>query len=110
LFRRVIELNPRDFSANFEVAFLFEQNDPKQALIYYEAGISIMREELQGDGRFVEDWASSFEDPAAHLELAREMIPPELLSNTGVLLMEVERHEEAEVFLEEALKNTEKLL
>ena len=52
-----------------------------------------MREELQGDGRFVEDWASSFEDPAAHLELAREMIPPELLSNTGVLLMEVERHE-----------------
>ena len=69
-----------------------------------------MREELQGDGRFVEGWASSFEDPGSNLELARTMIPPELLSNTGVLLMEAERHEEAEAFLEEALKNTEKLL
>ena len=55
LFRRVIELNPRDFDANFEVAMLFEQHDPKQALIYYEAGIKIMKEELQKErsSRFV---------------------------------------------------------
>ena len=29
LFRRVLELNPQDYDANFEIASLFEQADPK---------------------------------------------------------------------------------
>ena len=49
LFRRVLELNPKDFDANFEIAALFEQTEPLQALIYYEAGINIMREEIGCD-------------------------------------------------------------
>lgn len=36
LFRHVLELNPEDYDANFEIAGLFEQTEPKRALLYYE--------------------------------------------------------------------------
>jgi hypothetical protein len=36
LFRHVCELNPHDYDANFEIAALFEQTEPKRALAYYE--------------------------------------------------------------------------
>ena len=52
LFRRVLELNPQDYDANFEIASLFEQIDPKQALIYYEAGVKVMRDNLKAERPF----------------------------------------------------------
>lgn len=111
-FKRVIELNPRDFDANFEIAQLFEQTDPKQALIYYEDGIKIMKEEIESEkpDRFLNQWNSSCEDPSKHLDTARKMVPPELLNNVGVLMMETDRHSEAELSLHEALKNVDKML
>lgn len=107
-----MELNPKDFDANFEVAMLFEQNDPKQALIYYEAGIKIMKEELAKDhpSHFLTPWFSSCEDPNAHLDVARKMVPPELLNNTAVLLMEADRFSEALSHLEEAKANCAKMM
>ena len=68
LFRRVLELNPQDFDANFEIASLFEQIDPKQALIYYEAGVRVMRDNLKAERpfKFLQRWPSSFADPIAH--------------------------------------------
>ena len=36
LFKHVLELNPQDYDANFEIATLFEQIEPKRALPYYE--------------------------------------------------------------------------
>ena len=68
LFRRVLELNPQDFDANFEIASLFEQIDPKQALIYYEAGVKVMRDNLKAERpfKFLQRWPSSFADPTAH--------------------------------------------
>jgi len=42
--------------------------------------------------------------------LAKKMVPPELLNNTGVLMMEADRFTEAEKHLKEARSNTEKLL
>ena len=38
------------------------------------------------------------------------MVPPELLNNLAVLMMEVDRHEESRVLLEEALRNCNTLL
>jgi hypothetical protein len=107
-----LELNPKDFDANFEVAMLFEQNDPKQALIYYEAGIKIMKEELAKEhtSHFLTPWFSSCEDPNAHLEVARKMVPPELLNNTAVLLMEADRFDEALLHLEEARENCNRMM
>jgi tetratricopeptide (TPR) repeat protein len=112
LFRRVLELNPKDFDANFEIAALFEQTEPLQALIYYDAGINIMREEIGCDksNRFIEEWPSSFSDPTSHLELSKSMIPPELLNNLAVLLMQANKNGEAKATLEEALKNCDTLL
>jgi len=47
LFKHVCELNPLDYDANFEIASLFEESEPRRALIYYEHGVKIMREHLQ---------------------------------------------------------------
>lgn len=71
-----------------------------------------MKEEIESDkpNKFLTPWNSSCEDPSSHLEDARKMVPPELLNNTGVLMMETGRHEEAEVTLHEALKNVEKMI
>jgi hypothetical protein len=53
-----------------------------------------MKEELAKEqpSSFLTPWFSSCEDPNSHLELARTMVPPELLNNTAVLLMEAERY------------------
>ena len=86
----MLELNPKDFDANFEIAALYQESEPLQALIYYEAGIKIMRDEISAEKRskFMSFWPSSFTDPKAHIELCQSMIPPELLNNLAVLLME----------------------
>ena len=38
------------------------------------------------------------------------MVPPELLNNTAVLLLELGRFAEARVYLDEALENCQKLI
>jgi hypothetical protein len=38
----VIELNPKDYEANLEIANLFEQSEPKHALVYYENALRIL--------------------------------------------------------------------
>jgi hypothetical protein len=57
-----------------------------------------MKEEIESDkmSKFATPWNSSCEDASKHLDTARKMVPPELLNNTGVLMMETGRHTEAE--------------
>mgnify|MGYP006101763277 FL=1 len=71
-----------------------------------------MKEEIESEkpSKFLNPWNSSCEDPTKHLNTARKMVPPELLNNTGVLMMETDRHQEAEINLQEALKNVEKMI
>ena len=45
--KRVIELNPNDYETNIEIAQLFEQNEPKHALVYYETALKIMSSEIE---------------------------------------------------------------
>lgn len=56
LFTKVIERNPKDFDAHFEIAVLFEVNDPKLALQHYKQGIQIIREQISSEekSKFVE--------------------------------------------------------
>jgi hypothetical protein len=42
--------------------------------------------------------------------MAQGMVPPELLNNTAVLLLEIGKIAEAKVYLDEALDNCSKLL
>ena len=42
LFKRVLELNPKDHEACFEVAALLENSEHKNALVYYEQGVKVM--------------------------------------------------------------------
>ena len=39
LYKRVIELNPKDHQASFDVAQMFDQVEPPLALVYYEQGL-----------------------------------------------------------------------
>ena len=128
LFRHVIELNPQDYDACFEIAALFEQTEPKRALVYYEQGVNIMREflaekkaaeegvksdqpsHITAPFKFMQKWPSSFETSDAHQDLCQSMIPPELLNNLGVLMMQENRDAEAMKNFDEALTNCEKLL
>ena len=64
LFKRVIELNPKDFEANIEIGQVFDQTDPKAAIIYYENALKI-------------------------LNSTNEVVPPELLVNVGTLRLEI---------------------
>ncbi len=43
LFKRVIELNPKDFEANIEIAQIYDQNDPKLSLLYYENALKLLQ-------------------------------------------------------------------
>lgn len=47
LFKRVLELNPKDYEANIEIAQMFEQNEPKHALVYYENALKIMNNDIE---------------------------------------------------------------
>jgi hypothetical protein len=62
----VLELNPKDYDSNFEIAALFERSDSSQALVYYETGIKIIRDEMKTNkkSKFLHPWASSFTDPS----------------------------------------------
>lgn len=106
LFKRVLELNPADYDACFEVAALYEQAEPATALPFYERGIQVMKQQINtravDRSPFVDAWQSSFAEATALPELAASMVPPELLNNVAVLLLEVKRPVEAEVYLREA--------
>lgn len=64
----VIELNPKDFDAHFEIAALFEQTDTKLAMTHYQQGIDIIREQINAETKckYVQQWQSSYIDPQAH--------------------------------------------
>lgn len=81
-------------------------------MIYYEAGIKVIRAELAQEkpSKYIEKWPGSFTDPWAHSELCKGMIPAELLNNVAVLMLESKRNDEAAVVLEEALANCDKML
>jgi tetratricopeptide (TPR) repeat protein len=86
LFKRVLELNPKDFEANIEIAKNYDQTDPKFALVYYEKALGIMKSE--GDGH----------------------APPEILINVGTLCLEVGKIDEAKPHFIEAIEACDRQL
>lgn len=42
IFKRVLELNPKDYESNFEIASQLESSEFKNALVYYESGVKIL--------------------------------------------------------------------
>ena len=60
--------------------------------------------------KFMPKWSSSLESSDAHSELSQSMVPPELLSNLGVLQQQEDRDEAALGNYKEALANCDKLL
>lgn len=46
LFKKVLELNPKDSEANIEIAQMYELTEAKTALVYYESGLKIMQSEI----------------------------------------------------------------
>ena len=85
LFKRVIELNPKDYEANIEIGQVFDQTDPKAAIIYYENALKI-------------------------LNSTNELVPPELLVNVGTLRLEIGKVQESMQAYEQAIANCDKLL
>ncbi len=98
LFKRVLELNPKDYEANFEIAALFELSEQKNALVYYETGVKVLQQEI--DGRKKDKANLSEED----------YVPPDLYNNIGVLRLEVGKVAEAEESFKKAIKNCSALL
>lgn len=92
LFKKVLELNPKDFEANIEIGQVYEQTDPKTASIYYEKALKVIQESIkEGSVGF-------------------KLIPPELLVTIGTLRLEIGKKEEAKVAYDLAIENCEKLL
>lgn len=90
LYKRVIELNPRDMEATIEIAQIFETNDSKTALVYYDKALSMARIHVaEGNLPF---------------------IPPEILINMGTFSLEVGKNEDSLKAYEEALEIIERLL
>lgn len=74
-----------------------------------------MREHLQNSQNkdsFMVQWPSSFESPNKHREVSQTVIPPEILNNLGVLMLQdvASGDVEAQKVFEEALANCDKLL
>lgn len=111
-FKRVIELNPEDFNAHFEISGIFEQMDPKTALYHYQQGIAIMRRKISAPDqfKFMEKWQSSTIEPDDLEQITQTMIPPELLNNLAVLQLETGNFPESNSLLQEAIQNCEVLL
>ena len=47
LYKRIIELNPKDYKSCYDVALLFDHFDQTLALSYYEQGLRIHEHELE---------------------------------------------------------------
>jgi tetratricopeptide (TPR) repeat protein len=83
-FKRYLELNPRDYNANFEIAELLEQQESSQALHYYEQGLKLVEAKFANTSK---------------------VIPPEIYNNIGVLRLQISKTEEAKKAFESALHN-----
>jgi tetratricopeptide (TPR) repeat protein len=68
LYKKVIELNPNDYRACFNIAQMFDQKDTQIALYYYQYGIQI-QSRLTEQGHQIS-------------------IQPEILNNFGILRLE----------------------
>lgn len=83
-FKRCIELNPGDYKASFEIAQMFDLADQPLALMYYEQGLKSMNLEIEKRHKLSAETLSEEEfnkDP-------RNIVPPELLNNIGVMRLE----------------------
>ena len=110
LYKRIIELNPNDYEACFDIAQMFDQIDQGIARTYYEQGLEkfkAINKERSTD--------ESNNDP-------RNIVSPEILNNVGVLRLELatqQQHNNPEFAkaqaqeslraFDEALENAEKL-
>jgi tetratricopeptide (TPR) repeat protein len=83
LFKRVLELNPKDFEANIEIGQVHEQNDPKTAIVFYEKALNIIQENIA--------------------EKSMKLVPPELLVTIGTLRLEIGKTQEAKSAYEQAI-------
>jgi tetratricopeptide (TPR) repeat protein len=83
-FKRCIELNPQDFKASFEIAQMFDNVDQPVALMYYEQGLKSMNLEIEKRHKLSAETLSE-ED---FYKDTRNIVPPELLNNVGVLRLE----------------------
>lgn len=84
LYKRVIELNPKDHQASFEVAQMFDQVDQPLALTYYEQGLKSLQMDIEIRLKLHSDHQSEeqfFSNP-------KNIVSPELLNNIGVLRLE----------------------
>lgn len=72
MFKQVIELNPNDYDAHFEIAAMFEQTDQELALTHYAKGVEIMRSYIREPekDKYVLPWQSSYSDRSQHAEFA----------------------------------------
>lgn len=87
LFKKVLELNPKDYEANIEIGQVYEQTDAKTASVFYEKAIKIIEESIiDGSGSF-------------------KLIPPELLVTVGTLRLEIGNKEEAKAAYDQAIQN-----
>ena len=96
LFKRVIELNPKDLDATIEIAQIYEYNDSRTALVYYEKALQIARSNV-----------------AEAKKLGVEgvvVVPPEILINVGTFSLEVGKISEAMGSYEEAIAAINQLL
>ena len=91
LFKRVLQLCPRDFEANIEIAQNYEQTDPKLALVYYESALKAATAEA--------------EDRDMPLE---SILAPEIFVNLGTLRLEVGKFQEAHQAFEQAISSCDR--
>ena len=87
LFKKVLELSPKDYEANIEIGQIYEQTDPKTASIYYEKALKVIQE-------LIEQGSFGF-----------KLVPPELLVTIGTLRLEIGKKDEAKVAYDMAIQN-----
>lgn len=84
LYKRVIELNPKDYQANFDVAQMFDQVEPPLALLYYEQGLKQLKLEIEIRNKLN---CENMTDEEFSRDI-KNIVPPEILNNIGVLRLE----------------------
>jgi len=103
LYKRLLEINPRDHTSSFHVAQLFDQIDQNLALKYYEQGLLALQSSIEtalkghiqetGKADNMLDEREESEDVRAKKAKfyadAKNIVPPEILNNVGVLRMEL---------------------
>lgn len=105
LFKRVLELNPKDFEANIEIGQMFDQSEPQLAIVYYEKALKIIISNIEEAKLNSEDMLGGDGN-----DIERQLVPPELLINIGTLRLEVGKHKEAYEAFSQAIENCDKLL